>query len=272
LITNIGTAHIGLLGSREAIAAEKKKIASFFTDDDVLFLFEEDEFLSFLQDGIHGTVLTYGPRSTQGFTGSRILGLDGTAIDWEGLRIRFPLVGPHNLVNALGAISLAAYCRIPEALIKEGLERVSQPDGRSEILRGRIDLINDSYNANPDSVIRALRFLAETQARGRRIAVLGDMRELGEQREVLHRELGREAGQLAVDGYFFYGEGMEAAYQALAQTSFRGRAFHTTDFSALTTEVCADVRPGDLVLLKGSRAMELERLVGPLMNESGRGA
>jgi UDP-N-acetylmuramoyl-tripeptide--D-alanyl-D-alanine ligase len=121
LLTNIGTAHIGLLGSQEEIAKEKKKIFAHFDGSQLAFLPEEERYLAFLREGIKGKVILFGPRSTRGYRGSENQGLGGTLIHWEGSRIRFPLFGPHNLANALGAISVARELGVPNAEIRDGL-------------------------------------------------------------------------------------------------------------------------------------------------------
>ncbi|RPJ05769.1 MAG: UDP-N-acetylmuramoyl-tripeptide--D-alanyl-D-alanine ligase, partial [Spirochaetaceae bacterium] len=138
IITNIGTAHIGLLGSREGIAQEKKKIASLFNGKQVLFIHEDCEYAALFSENMRGEVIKYGKRSTKGFSGSGNLGLDGFAIDWEGLRIRFPLFGEHNLDNALAALSLAGFLGIDPALVKKSLEEFKQLSGSSEIITGEI--------------------------------------------------------------------------------------------------------------------------------------
>ncbi|HTX72700.1 MAG TPA: Mur ligase family protein, partial [Rectinemataceae bacterium] len=107
LITNIGTAHIGILGSRDEIAKEKKRIFSRFDGRQEGLVWEEDEYRQFLKEGVRGRILEYGPKSTTGFRAARDLGLDGYEVDWEGLRFIFPLAGRHNLINAIAAMALA---------------------------------------------------------------------------------------------------------------------------------------------------------------------
>ena len=140
-------------------------------------------------------MVVFGPGSTPGFGGSESMGLGGTLIHWEGFRIRFPLFGPHNLANALGALSVARELGVPNAEIRDGLEAVTPLFGRSQVIRGEVTVIADCYNANPDSMERALEFLESLPWEGKRIAVLGGMRELGELTGGAHAALGERLRQ-----------------------------------------------------------------------------
>ena len=257
LVTNVGTAHIGLLGSREAIAREKAKIFSRFDGRQTGFLNEEEPFFALLAEGTRGRIVRFGPRSTKGFEGSESLGLDGTLIRWEGSRIRFPLFGPHNLANALGAISVARELAISSAAIREGLESVVPLFGRSQILRGSVTVLVDCYNANPDSMASAIGFVDGLPWNGRKLAVLGAMRELGVEAGQAHGALVRLAAGAGFDAVFLLGEEMEEAAREQAADSVRWFA----DAESLGEALARGVREGDLVLVKGSRGMELERVL-----------
>jgi UDP-N-acetylmuramoyl-tripeptide--D-alanyl-D-alanine ligase len=262
LITNIGTAHVGLLGSREGIAREKKGIFSRFTGCETGFLPEGERFFGLLAEGVRGRIVAYGPASTPGYGGSESLGLDGTLIHWEGSRLRFPLGGAHNLANALGAVAVARELGAPGAAIREGLESVRPLFGRSEILRGGVaTVLFDGYNANPDSMERALAWASEVVWAGRRVAVLGGMRELGAESEAAHRALAGSASLARFDLVFLLGDEMRTVHEALAGTPLAGRAAWEPDVEGLGRRLAAAVREGDLVLVKGSRGLELERVL-----------
>ena len=262
LVTNIGTAHIGLLGSREGIAREKKGIFSRFTGRETGFLPEGERFFGLLAEGVRGRIVAYGPASTPGYGGSESLGLDGTLIHWEGSRLRFPLGGAHNLANALGAAAVARELGVGAAAIREGLESVRPLFGRSEILRGRgATVLFDGYNANPDSMERALAWASEVAWTGRRVAVLGGMRELGAESASAHRALAGSVALARFDLVFLLGEEMRAAMDALASTPLAGRTAWEADVEVLGRRLAAVVRDGDLVLVKGSRGLELERIL-----------
>jgi len=271
LITNVGTAHIGLLGSRDAIAAEKKKIFAHFDGRQTGFLPEGERYQAFLAEGVRGKMIVFGPGSTPGFEGSESMGLGGTLIHWEGFRIRFPLFGPHNLANALGALSVARELGVPNAEIRDGLEAVTPLFGRSQVIHGTVTVIADCYNANPDSMELALEFLETLPGEGRRIAVLGGMRELGDETGPAHAALGERLRGTGLDAVLLFGAEMEHAWKAAAGGAVAPRISWTVDMDALGGRLQSLVRPGDIVLLKGSRGLELERLLPLLAAHSNRG-
>lgn len=260
LVTNVGTAHIGILGSRDAIALEKKAVFSRFCGRQAGLVPEDDDYNAFLKEGVAGEVLDFGPRSTKGFRGAEDLGLDGFAVDWEGLRVRFPLVGRHNLSNAIAAMALAERVGTPPRELAAGLEDARPLFGRSEILRGEVTVIRDCYNANPDSACAAIEFCDSLSWGGRKVYVLGSMLELGAESEAAHRRVGEAAGLSRADALFFFGEEARASSEAAREAGFKGPLFHENDFGRLGESVRASVKAGDLVLLKASRGMALERL------------
>jgi UDP-N-acetylmuramoyl-tripeptide--D-alanyl-D-alanine ligase len=270
VVTNIGTAHIGLLGSREIIAREKIKIAKHFDGRQTAFLYEGDDFYELMAGLTAGKVVPFGPRSTRGYEGSDDLGLDGTIVHWEGLRIGFPLFGFHNLLDALAALSVSAELGISKSKIKEGLEAVKPLFGRSQIFRGPITVLQDSYNANPESVGQLFEFLTALAWRGRKLVVLGSMKELGADTEKAHRAAGRLALEAGVDRILLFGEEMRWAYEEIRTPAHEALTFWTTEFDELAGRLKSLVTEGDLVVLKGSRAMELERLLEVLPVEHGR--
>jgi UDP-N-acetylmuramoyl-tripeptide--D-alanyl-D-alanine ligase len=265
VITNIGTAHIGLLGTREAIAREKRKIFSYFDGTQKAFINESEDYEDLLTEGVRGQIVHFGPTQTRGFEGSEDLGLDGTIIHWEGLRIRFPLFGDHNLRNALVSISVSAELGISKEKIKEGLESVGPLFGRSQIVRGPVTLIQDCYNANPDSFRQVFAFISALPWPGRKIGVLGAMGELGEQSAEAHRQIGAWATASDFQGLFLFGEEMESAYREIQKQAFKGSVYWMTDIESLRSNLHSYLREGDLLLLKGSRAAELERLLPELI-------
>jgi UDP-N-acetylmuramoyl-tripeptide--D-alanyl-D-alanine ligase len=264
LITNIGTAHAEQLGSRDGIAAEKKQVFSRFEGRETGFVWDEDDYLDYLKKDVRAKVLSFGVRSTPGFGGSVDLGLDGTAIDWEGLRVHFPLFGRHNLLNALAAISVAVELGAGREAVRAGLEAVRPLFGRSQIVRGPFTLVFDGYNSNPESLAAVLDFVGGLAWSGRRIAVLGSMLELGAATERAHRDAARLACASRLDRIFLFGREMEAGETVCRDLCPSRLALWTAEIDRLIPAVRAEVRPGDLVLIKGSRGMELERLLEPL--------
>lgn len=264
LITNIGVAHVGLVGSRDAIAEEKKKIFSRFNGNQDAFVPEDDDFADFLSRGVNGRIHLYGTRSTEGFAAAVGRGLDGTTLRWADHEIALPLPGAHNVRNALGAIALCRSLSVPVDAIKAGLESLSPMFGRSQVIRGKVTILQDCYNANPDSMRESVGFVSELDWKGRKVAVLGEMAELGEYSEELHRKLGEWIAGTRLDHLLLYGDGMRPALEAVRHSRFTGTAELATGMDELRTRVAAVVRSGDLVLLKGSRSTGLEAITPEL--------
>lgn len=260
LITNIGTAHIGQMGSRVAIAVEKSDIFSLFDEDDTGFFFEDDSFAAFLKGRCPGNTVVYGRNSTEGIEKVTNLGLKGWKIQYKGLGIDFKLVGQHNLINAIAAISLTAVLGVSPDIIKKGLGKVEALKGRSRIIEGRYTIIEDSYNANTESMARIFSFISDLHWPGRVVLVLGSMKELGPFSVEMHELVCRQALALNPDIVFCYGEEMETVYNLALSDLYPGRLVYTTDYSELEEEVLGSLEKGDLVLLKGSLLMNLNNL------------
>jgi UDP-N-acetylmuramoyl-tripeptide--D-alanyl-D-alanine ligase len=261
IITNIGTAHIGNLGSQEAIAAEKKQLLSSLPSTGVGFIHEEEAFASFLKEGVQARIKTFGERTTPGFEGAENLGLRGWMIRLEGRRIHFPLIGRFNLKNALAAIAVCKELGAGNSEIKTGLESVKPLFGRGQIIEGPVTILLDCYNANPHSMLEALEFLKEIEWQGRRIGVFGAMKELGSYEGEAHRTLGEWILQKKLDGVFLYGEAMETVYRLLKSSAPSVPVFLEQKLEALALRLKEFLKEGDIVLIKGSRSLELERVV-----------
>ncbi|HWR11439.1 MAG TPA: UDP-N-acetylmuramoyl-tripeptide--D-alanyl-D-alanine ligase [Rectinemataceae bacterium] len=274
VITNIGTAHIGMIGSRRGIAEEKKRIFSRFSGSQRGFVWEDDPYKDFLKADVLGKISEFGPRSTVGLEKVENLGLGGWRLGWAGRRFTFALPGRHNLLNALAALSVAADLERDPALVATGLSSVKPLFGRSEIFEGRISLVRDCYNANPDSVAAAMDLCDSVECAGRKAYVLGSMRELGDTSIDEHAAMGRRAESSTADGLFFFGDEAEDSYHAaIAAANARsaggrpGRViFHTSDIESLKSAVLGYLKDGDLVLAKASRGLALERFTAALFD------
>ena len=261
LITNVGTAHVGLIGSRQGIAGEKKRIFSRFDGRQTGFVWEGDDFRSFLEEDVAGRVVEFGPGSTLACESAASLGLRGWKMKVGGVDFLYALPGRHNLLDALGAISVAGELGIGPGAIAEGLGSVKPLFGRSELFSGKITLYRDCYNANPDSIRAVLDLCDSVEWPGRRLYVLGSMRELGADSEAEHRAVGSRAASSRAERLFFFGQEMEVAAETCRAGGFKPeRLFHTNDISVLESAVLSGLKPGDLVMVKASRGLELERL------------
>jgi UDP-N-acetylmuramoyl-tripeptide--D-alanyl-D-alanine ligase len=267
LITNIGPAHIGILGGMEAIAEEKKQIFSRFTGKETALIPESDPFADFLSEGIKGSVVRWGQRGLEaaGLGEIRSLGLAGTEIVWEGSPAVLGLPGRHNLQNALAAISLALQFGIGGRAVREGLSSVKPLFGRGEVLEGKTTVIRDCYNANPVSSACAVEFCDGLDWNGRRVYVMGAMLEQGSRSREAHLGLGKLLAESKGDMVFLYGKETAPAAEVLGQ--YKLPHVYTDTMNELKNAVSDYVRPGDLVLLKGSRGCALEELTGAVFLE-----
>ncbi|MFZ2635797.1 MAG: UDP-N-acetylmuramoyl-tripeptide--D-alanyl-D-alanine ligase [Rectinemataceae bacterium] len=260
VITNVGSAHIGIIGSRDGIAAEKKAVFSRFDGRQTGLVWDEDDYRGYLKEGVRGKMVEFGAKTTSGLEGWSDSGLDGWRIAWKGAEIRFPLVGRHNLIDAFAALSVADLLGIAPESAARGLSAVRPLFGRSEILRGRITMLRDCYNSNPDSAAQSISFCDEVVWPGRRVYVLGSMLELGETSIAEHRALGMKAAASKADALFFFGEESRQAFDAALSAGFKGLLRHFDSIEALRDETLGYLRSGDLLLLKASRGLALERL------------
>jgi UDP-N-acetylmuramoyl-tripeptide--D-alanyl-D-alanine ligase len=183
----------------------------------------------------------------------------------HGFNIRLQVAGRHNIANALAAVATGTALGVGVSRIQAGLARYRPGAMRSEVRHRRgVLILNDCYNANPASVRAALDWLAEIKGTGRSIAVLGEMRELGEAEVEIHREVGRAVASRA-DYLLTTGRlGSELAAGAVEGGMSRDHVVVATDQEELAKRLRALLRKGDAVLLKGSRAAQMERVLEKL--------
>ncbi|MCK5152964.1 MAG: UDP-N-acetylmuramoyl-tripeptide--D-alanyl-D-alanine ligase [Spirochaetales bacterium] len=265
LITNIGTAHIGLMGSQEAIASEKSDIFSSFDKSNTGFISEDDTWSDYMESHCSGEIVRYGLDSTVGVDGVVDLGLKGWEIQYKGLDINLKLVGRHNLSNAIASISITSVLDLSPDKIKRGLEKIEPLKGRSQILEGIYTVIEDSYNANTDSMTEMFSFISDLDWKGRIVLVLGSMKELGSSSNRMHELIGDLAVNLNPDLIFFFGEEMKMAYDKVSENIHSMKLVFTSDYFELEKKVLVSLKEGDLVLLKGSRSMELDKLADKIV-------
>jgi UDP-N-acetylmuramoyl-tripeptide--D-alanyl-D-alanine ligase len=273
LITNIERVHLEGLGSIEKVKEEKGALFGAMRKDGAILVNQDDPLVVDLAKEFSGQKITFGIRSSADVMAKeiRLRGAEGTSFTLifggQELEIHLPLVGKHFIPNALSAVAVATLFGIEVKTAKEALERFRPFPMRMEVcpLQGGKTLINDAYNANPRSMELALETLTEAKGRGRAIAVLGDMLELGTYTEEAHRELGKKAGELSMDLLLVLGK--EAALVAdsairhgMGPENARVVKSHREAVSILRQIL----RKGDWILVKGSRAMEMEKIVNGL--------
>ena len=266
VITNIGTAHIGRLGSREAIATAKCEITSQLKPDGLLVIPVGDPLLEqAIQAVWSGRVQRVALAGDPGVDQADLLGeLDeiNDLLSVRGECIRLPLTGRHNARNLLLALAVAQELGVGLPALAE-LD-VEVPGGRNRRLQlGGLSVLDETYNASPEAVLAALELLVRQP--GRRFAVLGSMLELGEQSVDLHREVAERAAALGLDGLVVVAGGAEAQAMAAAAQGLPRLAVVAEPAEA-AEPLKQWLTCGDVLLLKASRGVALERLI-PLLPE-----
>ena len=263
VVTNIGTAHIGILGSQDNIAFEKGKIFSANPSLEAGFVNEKDDYADYLQHkvGEDRQYFTYGCSMASDF---ELKGTAGSEFTLGTEKIHFPLMGKYNFQNAMAAAAVGRYFGATDAQIKEALEGASTMFGRGELYKaGGIEVLCDCYNANLEAVMAVVDFAAEAASSvGRVVFVLGSLLEQGDESDSIHAKIGRKLSYSDAAGIFLFGNEMKAAYDALAEAG--KDAFWSPEYEALERAVAGFVKPGDLVVVKGSRGMAMERIVEKL--------
>jgi UDP-N-acetylmuramoyl-tripeptide--D-alanyl-D-alanine ligase len=276
VITNIGTAHMGRLGSREAIRDAKLEILEGLN---VAVVNADDDYL---MKGINnaqnfqGRVVTFGIENEANVMARNVCPSgNGSDFDLEikeegSVPVRLGIHGHFNIYNALAAAAASSSLGMSIAEIRKSLETFTGFPMRFEMIRkGGITVINDSYNANPSSMKESLRGLILVGAMGRLVAVLGDMSELDEFSEEEHRSIGRVVSELGVDVFVAIGEKMGLAAKESMRVESENQVqevYSFTDVDSAEKQIMEILKEGDTVLVKGSRAMLMERIVGDIVD------
>lgn len=265
IITNIGVAHIEFMGSREAIAAEKGALAEAVGTEGTVILNADDPFSKNIAGRTRAKVIFAGTTEgtiraseiTQSATGTDFTILEGA----HRCRAQLPVPGLHMVQNALLAVAAGRMFGLSLEDCAAGLAAAPLTKARLQIkeIRG-VRFIDDSYNANPESMKAALHTLVELDADGKRIAVLGEMRELGEESARGHREVGETAAELGVDQLIAIGDMAAAIAEAARNAGLQNISIarSTSEAAELLGEIAVS---GDLVLVKGSRSVRTERVI-----------
>ncbi|MFO7630012.1 MAG: UDP-N-acetylmuramoyl-tripeptide--D-alanyl-D-alanine ligase [Prochlorococcaceae cyanobacterium] len=264
VITNIGTAHIGRLGSREAIATAKCEITSALRPTGLLVIPAGDPLLEAAVAHVwSGRVCRVALADDPGAAGVDLLGqfdAERGSLQVAGMDLALPLEGRHNARNLLLALAVAQELGVP--LQELTSLQVDVPGGRNRRLQlGGLTLLDETYNASPEAVLAALELLAAQP--GRRFAVLGTMLELGAQSVELHRRVAERALARRLDGLVLVVSGAEAEAMAKAAAALPRLAVVETPEQA-AVPLAEWLESGDVLLLKASRGVALERLI-PLL-------
>ena len=261
LITNIGAGHLEFFGSVENVAKAKAELFESLPKEGIAFVNVDDPLVVRIAEKVPNR-FTYGFESAADVRG-RFLGLNHHAlarIEVQGVEIRLGVPGRHQISNALAAAAVGVFWEVPLEQIKGALESYRGYSKRMEVYSWRgATVLLDAYNSNPDSLRAALETLA-TMAResgGRAFAALGDMLELGDFSEKAHYEAGAEAARLGVAALFVYGDFAGTVCKGYRENGGEECGVFE-DKANIARELAQRLRPGDVVLIKGSRGMAME--------------
>ncbi|MEY3255305.1 MAG: UDP-N-acetylmuramoyl-tripeptide--D-alanyl-D-alanine ligase [Cyanobacteriota bacterium] len=262
VITNVGTAHIELLGSEQAIAEAKCELLAEMPNDSVAVLNYDNPLLMATAKQVwSGEVISYG------FSGGDIQGklVDYQKIEVGGMTLPLPLTGVHNGSNFLAALAVAKVLDVDLKLLEAGIN-VTMPQGRSQSwkLPGDIIVLDETYNAAPEAMLAALELLAQTPG-SRKIAVLGAMKELGERSTKLHQQVGEKVRKLNLDGLLVLVDGPDAEIIATSAQGIPCERCH--NHSDLVSLLKTYVQPGDRLLFKAAHSVGLEKVVQQFCGE-----
>ncbi len=270
-ITNIGTAHIGILGSRENILKAKLEILEGMQEGGTVVINNDNDLLHewYENNKEQYHIVTYGIKETSDYMATKIIAEEERSTYQlhtkmqQSQEIVVPVGGNHFVQNSLCAIAIGECFHIPIEAIKEGISKFELTKKRMDIskIEKNITIINDCYNANLDSMKAAIDYLGNLQGK-RRIAVLGDMLELGEFSEALHREVGKEIAKEQIDKLILVGKeaiyiGKQAKQEGMEQENI---------ILCQTNEEAAQIinqmkKENDVILLKASNGMHFEEII-----------
>lgn len=286
VVTNVAPVHLEFFSSVDEIALAKRElIEGLGGSEPVAVLNADDSRVSKFGEGFRGRVLRYGLSEDAEFRAENIedRGMDGSGFDYESpeelARLRLPLPGRHNVLNALAALAAASKWHIGVSEAKQVFPRLEPASMRGEFLKfaAGFAVINDCYNSNPVALERMLDLLAATPGYRRRILVAGEMRELGPASGELHERAGKYAARKSEVDWIF---GVAGDAERIVQGAIE--AGHPTERTAMfasseeaAQKIAEFVAPGDLVLIKGSRGVHMESIAARLREkfpvaESGR--
>ena len=267
----VAPAHLEYLGTIENVAAMKAELIEGLKPGGVAILNADDELVMQMKSKTDGPVLTFGIEKPADISAGDIDTSRFGAIRFQ-LRTpngeaaaELPMTGQHNLMNALAASAVATALKVKPELIADALRSAKPPRMRGEVLdfAAGFTVVDDSYNSNPRSLVSMVRTLATSGKAERRIVISGEMLELGPEAAEMHRQVGQEIARLGIDVLWTVrGLGREIAGAAREAGLAATRFFESSEEAAV--EILKEVRAGDLILVKGSRSVQTDKVVKAL--------
>jgi UDP-N-acetylmuramoyl-tripeptide--D-alanyl-D-alanine ligase len=277
VITNIGYSHMSEVGSREAIAEAKAELLEALPKDGVAVLWADDAYADFLRHKSPCRVVTFGfsggvnpdcaihHYAAKSWTSCEIAGV----IDGEEWHAEPHAVGRHIALAAAAAVAVGRSAGVPPAQAAEALQTAQLPPMRMEVVElNGAKVLLDTYNAAPPSMLAAIETFTELPCEGRRLAVIGEMRELGTYTDEAHRELGRVLAGSGIDEVIFFGG---PTVLSAEEARMRGMVVHLGDSLTEVAGFLKKAGKDDAVLVKGSRSLELEKAVALARQPMGAG-
>jgi UDP-N-acetylmuramoyl-tripeptide--D-alanyl-D-alanine ligase len=275
VVTNIGREHLEFFGDLAGVAQEEGAMAECLPPDGTLFLNGDSEWAERIAIRSRARVarVGIGPRNDYRVEEIRVdesgasFRMKTPSPKWDG-EYRIQLLGRHQALNAALALAVAAELGLGRDAIARGLAACAPPKLRMQFMSvAGVRWLADAYNANADSMLAALQTLTDLPCSGRRVAVLGDMGELGGSSAAAHAEIGRRVAELKVDQLFAVGT-RAAGIAAAARDGGMAAVAEIPEVETAAAAVREFVRPGDLALVKASRVMRLERIIDALAKEA----
>lgn len=263
VVTMVAPVHLEFFASIEAVARAKYEVIESLHAGGIAVLNADDEYVAQFGRDFHGRVVTFGLHKHAEVSAQNIgsRGPLGSAFDivadGTSVRAKLPLLGEHNIYNALAAVAVGLQYGVSLQTAAESLATLSAGDKRGEILNiGGATIINDCYNSNPKALDSIVRALAEIPAQ-RRIVVAGEMLELGPAAEAMHRDAGKHMAKVGVDVLLGVRGLAQAIVEGAKQAGMRAEFVATPEEAGEWLQ--REIKPGDVVLLKASRGVRLER-------------
>jgi len=272
VVTTVAPVHLEFFGSLKEIARAKYEIIETLHSGGVAVLNADDEYVCQFGRDFKGKVVTFGIKRAADVSARNIKlnGAEGSTFDLVAGSVEepvtFPLVGEHNIYNALAAAAAAIERGLTPSQAAVALSSIAPPDKRGQVLQiGGATIINDCYNSNPRALAAMVDTLASMKAQ-RRILVVGEMLELGPTAEALHRESGKHAAEKKIDLVIGVRGMARAVAEAACGAGTQAQFVETPEQAG--EWLAQNLRPGDAVLLKASRGVKLERAL-EILQESG---
>ena len=273
VVTNVNPVHLEFFKSIDEIAEAKAELLEGLHEPKVAYLNNDDPRVRAMARNFAGKVITYGVKSVARFKVQQIqdLGIEGTAFTVQhgqgDAHFVLPLLGQHNVANAIAAIAVGVTHEVPWEQIREAISQIKPEKMRGEVVKFREGFvaIDDSYNSNPRALSEMIRFLGRLQGYQRKILVAGEMLELGPEGPELHRNCGREAARAGLEMIIgVQGQAKEILEGALDSGMDRSRLKFVGDALQAGDLLARTVKEGDVVLIKASRGVKLEQTLNTL--------